>query len=57
MQAVTFLQDLFARDRSLSQVNAQTIVQITQHGTTRRWTLQTSKARDPINHALFEHLL
>ncbi len=31
-------------------------VQVTQHGSTRRWTLQTPTVRDPVNHTLFESL-
>jgi TnpA family transposase len=33
-----------------------TALQITQHGTTRRWSLQTPTLRDGGDHALFEHL-
>lgn len=31
-------------------------IAITQHGTTRSWSLKAPKGRDPINHALFERL-
>ncbi len=55
----TLEQDLevqFARVNGRIAARENTAVQITQHGTTRRWTLQTPKVRDPINHALFERL-
>jgi TnpA family transposase len=31
-------------------------IQVTQHGTTRKWTLKTPKSREPANHALYERL-
>ncbi|HEY1015756.1 MAG TPA: Tn3 family transposase, partial [Herpetosiphonaceae bacterium] len=33
-----------------------TAIQITQHGTSRKWTLKTPKSRERANHALYEHL-
>jgi TnpA family transposase len=50
------LEAQFARVNGRIAARENNAVQITQHGATRRWTLQTSKARDPVNHALFERL-
>lgn len=50
------LEAQFAHVNGRITSHENTAVQITHHGTTRRWTLQTPKGRDPINHALFERL-
>jgi hypothetical protein len=50
------------REAQFAHVNGRitshehTAVQITSHGTTWRWTLQTPKGRDPITHARSERL-
>ncbi len=56
---VALKQDLevqFAHVNGRIATGDNSAVQVTQHGTTRRWTLQTPTVRDPINHALFERL-
>ena len=50
------LEAQFARVNGRIAAGDNLAVQVTQRGTTRRWTLQTPTVRDPINHALFERL-
>ena len=50
------LEARFAAVNGRIAAGTQPGITITQHGTTRRWSLQTPKVRDPINHALFERL-
>ncbi len=50
------LEAQFARVNGRIAAGDNPAVQVTQRGTTRRWTLQTPTVRDPINHALFERL-
>ncbi len=50
------LEAQFARVNGRIAAGDNPAVQVTQRGTTRRWTLQIPTVRDPINHALFERL-
>ena len=52
----TELEAQFTRVNGRIAAHANPSVQIRQHGTTRRWRLRTPAARDPVNHAVFEHL-
>jgi hypothetical protein len=50
------LETQFAEVNGRIAAGTNTDLQITQHGTTRRWRLQTPTIRDSMNHALFERL-
>ncbi len=50
------LEAQFADVNGRIATGKNTELQITQHGTTRRWSIQTPTMRDGVNHALFERL-
>lgn len=50
------LEAQFARVNGRIAAGTNPAIQVTQHGTTRKWTLQTPKPREVANHALYERL-
>ena len=50
------LEERFATVNGRIAAGENPAVQITKHGSTRRWTLQAFKGRDLVNHALFDTL-